>query len=327
MFDWLRDGDPGEIAIAAGLAVLAAAIVGGTAFAFINNDNKYQKALQETAEIVSAKVQEDIFNLSEIPLGDDYVIDVSHITLDQGKNLVGTSEKSLNVYGVINEEIVFKNQYNLSDTQLAELKKGNEREVIEALGRIFETLELTKHDFSDYKAMSLGLTEEKDFEKLTKVLGPAIPKSGFFKDDQNQTPDMFLPVYSKIGVVEKDGKQYAVLDVEGIEMHKKSTPNVGMGLMFGSSMYTNSGNLSLSYAYGISMAYATAIKKSDAYARVERFVVEIDAQTATMSNEELREYFVSGILDGTLNYQKETQKYSENLSNNKTKYYSDLFEK
>lgn len=260
-------------------------------------------------------------------MGDRYTIDISHINLDYGKTKIGESENILSVYGVANSEYAFKNQYKLSSEQVTRLTKGTQTKIIKAFGEIFESLELTKHDFSDFNTVTLGLKTEQDLKTLTKLLGPAIPSNSLFKNDYNTTPDNYMPVYSRVGVVEKDGKTYAVLDIEAIEMHYKNEPNIGMGFLWGSSMYGATENLTTAYISGMTMAYATAIKETNAYARVDRVVTEIDATTAAMSKDELRDYIVKGMLKGNIDCQKQTIKLSENISNNKNKYYNEVFEK
>lgn len=310
----------------AGLAVIA--FIGGFIGMSIKVTKELDTVVQAVTETMETKILNDLQEQNTLSLGEDYNIDISHINLETKNNTIGTANSALNVYGVINEEYAFKNTYDLNAEQFAALhKSGSDKQVISRLGEIFESLQLTKHDFTNIKAMSLGLENEEQLQQFAQKLGPAVETNSVFKADYNKTPDFFMPVYSRVNVSEKDGKTYAVLDVEGFEMHKKSSPNIGLGYLFGSMMYDATEDMTLSYVYGISMAYATAIKKADTYARVERFVVEVDAATANLSADELREYLVAGIMDNSIEYQKATTSYSDNLRLTTNKQYTGAFAK
>lgn len=299
-----------------GGAVLAVLGVIGVSALMVYDMMRGDRILKETAVAVgnqlTEKVAVDLLG-TDIPLGDDYVVNISHIAIDNNR-AVGEPTNYLNVYGVANEEYAFKNSYALSQEQLSHLtQKGDVTKMLNHLSQVLEELQLTKHSFSDYQAMSLGLESEKDFASFTKIMGPAVKSNSFFRPDYSYTPDYFIPMFSKLNVSEKDGKHYVTMDVEGLDVYKRSSPNIAIGIALGSAMGNASNSLALGYAYGVSMAYLTAIEKCDTYARVERFVAEISPEQAQMSEKELREWFVSGIMSKELDYQKENISLSENL--------------
>jgi hypothetical protein len=262
--------------------------------------------------ILIKKVSKDLKS-TQIPINDDSIINISHINLDDKKE-IGTPTNELNIYGIVDNQFAFKNSYELSSNQIIYLTENKDNlTVLTRFREIIEKLHLTKHDFSDLKAMSLGLTTEQQMKDFTKLMGPVVSTNEIFKHNYNKNPDAFFSIYSKLTIQEKNNKHYVVMDVEGFDVHEDSTPNFYIGFLSGQGMYNATKNPAMSYSFGISMAFLTAIEKCDTYLRTDRIVAEIGEEQTNMKTEELREWLIQGMLNGTISYSKNNLSCSENL--------------
>ncbi len=320
-----------ENLVPVGAGIAAIAVFTGAIF-MMSNDQQKKKELNEelikVSELIENKVAIDIREQSTIELSGGFEIDLTAINLKDGTGHINNGEKALDIYSVSNENLAFKTTYNLTDEQLAMLtKEGSEKEIITTLGEVFSDLELSDLQSRDLESMSLGLKDEKDFKNLAKILGPAEKTKKFFKNnDYERTPDVFMPMFSTVDVSEVDGTKTATLTVEGLEFHGKNSPNVGFGIVMGNSLYNATGNASLSYAFGVSMAYSTSFKNNDIYARTEAITVNIGAEHEDMTEEELREYIVNGMLENTIEFESTTMSFSNNFSKNKNKTYGKILD-
>lgn len=310
---------------ATGLAI--AAFGGGLFYLLKTNEVETKKQIAETTEAVKNKVMIDITKQAQIPLRDGYTIDLTHINLQDGKNLIGQTEKSLNIFGVVDEQYAFKNEYKLTHEEFVKLtKKEYGKNSLDRLAKVIDELVLSEHAFTDVKALSLGFTEEKDFKNFAKVLGPAKRDSGFFRSNYEMTADFYLPIYSEVEIVEVNGEKVGVLKVEGVEVHEKSTPNYGLGLIMGSYFYQADYGYAMSYALGLTYAMTMAIEHHDTYFRVEQFSLKLSAEQQNFTEEQLREHMISNVLGKNEDIIKETLSYSENMRGTANAKYADLYD-
>lgn len=315
-----------------GLGAVAIAVFAGAIFLSEENEHSKQKLedqLAKTSELIESKLIIDIKEQTNIELSDGFEIDLTGINLNNGKGFIADSQKSLDLYSISNQELAFKTTYNLTDEQVRALTIGREREIIASLGKIFSQLELTNIEVKDLEAMSLGLEDEKDFNKIAKAFGPADKAHSMFKSRHSQnTPDAFIPVFSKIDIKENNGNKTATLIVDGLEFHNKRRPNFGFGFIMGRAIFNITDNRSLSYVFGVATAYSASFNNNDIYSRTEEITVDLTEEHENMTEKELREYIVNGMLENTIEFETTTTRYSENLSKNRNrnKAYSNVIE-
>ena len=74
-------------------------------------------------------------------------------------------------------------------------------------------------------------------------------------------PDLYLPIYSDVGIVKNNDKSYAVMNLEGINAYEKKSLNVALGLAVGMLSYSaySSSNYSSGFATAMALSNGLAV--------------------------------------------------------------------
>lgn len=279
-------------------------------------DNKL--LYKEVAEKIENRVFTDISNETSITLSDGSVIDLTHINIQgKGTALIGEEENIMRIYGLADNIYSFKNEYSLTDEQYELL--SNKSEVVRRLGELIDDLQLKSTTVNSHLTMSLGLSTEEQFSALARMLGTpeGIAELGNYK--------YHIPLMSDIKIVKENGKSYAVMNLEGVDVYAPEGSDFDLGFTIGYGYGMEDNNPALAYALGAANALKNSIISEDAYLRKETISMEIEDKNYNYY--ELMNLMVNKMLDLDVeNLKTQTEDFSASLAKDNHKEYANLNE-
>lgn len=302
-------------------ALVGLALAGGGygVFKLVNEPDNNKQMYKEVSEKVENRVFVDISNETSITLTDGSSIDLTHINIQgKGSALIGEEENLMSIYGLADNLYSFKNEYSLTDEQYEYL--SNKSEVIKRLGEIINDLQLKSTTVNSHLTMSLGLSSEDQFSALARMLGT--PEA---VGDLGGDYKYHIPLMSDIKIVKENGKSYAVMNLEGVDIYapKGSDFELGFSVGYGYGMEEN--NPALAYALGAANSLKNSIISEDAYLRKETISMEIEDKNYNYY--ELMNLMVNKMLDfDHENIKTETDYFSASLAKGNHQEYAQLSE-
>jgi hypothetical protein len=175
-------------------------------------------------------------------------------------------------------------------------------------------------DYSDEYALTFGFTSDKEIETFKETL-EVRQKLEAPKTFSNI--DVLVPIYSKAEIVEKNGQNFARLELYGIEGKSKQEKNRMMGVAMGLFAYNSASSSSTYSSMAMPIALTTGIAASELF-KTSKVDSRYFSQTYEMpvyednfeTESDLRKYMIDNLNDGKDMYFT-MNAWSKNLNNAK----------